>query len=58
MRTNLSPQLPHLDWNVFGDGFRGSMIPDQVPALEEHGDTDGQNETGVVAAGEDLRATA
>jgi len=57
MRTNLYPQLLHSDWNVFGDGFRASMIPDQMPALEEHGDVEGRNEPGEVAGREELRAS-
>ena len=57
MRTNLSPQLPHLDWNVFGDGFRASMIPDPTP-LDERGELDGRNDPGEGVAREDFRATA
>jgi hypothetical protein len=57
MRTNQYSQLPHLDWNVFGDGFRAATIPEETSALQEPSGAERPAELGEDAAREELRAT-
>jgi hypothetical protein len=58
MRTNLYPQLPHLDWSHFGDGFRAAMIPEDASESQEPSGAERSTEPGDGALREELRATA